>query len=94
MKHAFILSFFFLLRFEEDKVKNYYYYALKHTIQLGGDTDTNACIVGGMIGALVGLKNIPKEMVEKVLKHDCTDAGSRSKRPEFLNTRKLAVKSI
>lgn len=28
----------------------------------GGDTDTNACIVGGMIGAAVGLGNIPEKM--------------------------------
>ena len=38
----------------------------------GGDTDTNAAIAGGMIGALVGFKNIPKHMSEKVLNFDCT----------------------
>ena len=25
----------------------------------GGDTDTNACILGGLIGATIGLKNLP-----------------------------------
>ena len=33
----------------------------------GGDTDTNACIVGGMIGAAVGLSNIPSTMKDPVL---------------------------
>lgn len=28
--------------------------AIQETIRLGGDTDTNAAIVGGMIGALKG----------------------------------------
>ena len=61
------LSFYFLLRYKEEKeviridnkekeknLYGFYFKALKETIQLGGDTDTNACIVGGMIGALVG----------------------------------------
>tara|TARA_B110000285_G_C14597016_1_gene368938 strand:- start:98 stop:205 length:108 start_codon:yes stop_codon:yes gene_type:complete len=33
--------------------------SIEQTIREGGDTDTNAAIVGGMIGALVGLKKIP-----------------------------------
>ena len=33
--------------------------SIRQIIQQGGDTDTNACIAGGMIGALVGIKQIP-----------------------------------
>lgn len=29
-------------------------------LEEGGDTDTNAAIVGGMLGALVGFKNLPR----------------------------------
>ncbi len=29
------------------------------TIREGGDTDTNACIVGGLVGAILGFKNLP-----------------------------------
>jgi ADP-ribosylglycohydrolase len=36
-------------------------------IREGGDTDTNAAIAGGMIGALVGLSKIDEEMRNKVL---------------------------
>lgn len=32
---------------------------LKQTLMLGGDTDTNAAIVGGMLGALWGARAIP-----------------------------------
>lgn len=46
---------------------------MRSTIQEGGDTDTNAAIVGGMIGALVGLQNIPSNMIAKVMKFDCTN---------------------
>ena len=62
-QHAVVLSFYFLLRYIPDKWENnkeeFFKKALKETINLGGDTDTNACIVGGMVGALVGLKSIP-----------------------------------
>lgn len=34
---------------------------------LGGDTDTNAAIVGGMIGAYFGVEGIPEEMIVKLL---------------------------
>ena len=30
---------------------------------LGGDTDTNGAIVGGLIGALVGAHQIPEKML-------------------------------
>ena len=33
------------------------------TIKQGGDTDTHACIVGGLIGALVGVKSVPEDML-------------------------------
>ncbi len=39
----------------------------------GGDTDTNAAIVGGMIGALVGFKDIPKDMKDTMIQFDCRD---------------------
>jgi hypothetical protein len=35
----------------------------------GGDTDTNAAIVGGMVGAY---HNIPSYMLTHVLEFDCT----------------------
>lgn len=39
---------------------------MREVISLGGDTDTNACIVGGLIGAIVGDSNIPNDMKLKV----------------------------
>ena len=55
-------------------------------IREGGDTDTNAAIVGGMVGALLGVKQLDETMVKKVLTFDCTRESNRRRRPEFLNT--------
>ena len=47
----------------------------------GGDTDTNAAIVGGMIGAYQGLSSIPEDWVDAVIEtHEDND------RPDFLKT--------
>ena len=79
-----------------------YYDCIRSTIQEGGDTDTNAAIVGGMIGALVGIKKIPSQMLVNVVKFDCSnipkdeDYDSEEsddpmalgkKRPDFLSTK-------
>lgn len=44
---------------------------IRKVIQQGGDTDTNACIVGGMIGALLGFGKLPFNYVCKSLLVDC-----------------------
>ena len=72
------------------------------TVEQGGDTDTNACIVGKMIGALVGMRGIPKKWLDKVLSFNCYTAGTQGKpgrnRSElkcgFLSVKKYAVKNI
>ncbi len=62
VKHAFTLAFNFLGKCSS------YEDAIKQTLMKGGDTDTNACIVGGMIGALRGYTAIPEYMKGPVLK--------------------------
>jgi ADP-ribosylglycohydrolase len=59
-----------------------YVSALQDTLLRGGDTDTNACIVGGMIGALHGLDAIPADMRMAVLNRSADSPGNR--RPDFL----------
>jgi ADP-ribosylglycohydrolase len=50
---------------KEDKIT--FNHAIWETIALAGDTDTNAAIVGGMIGALLGKKGIQNDYIDKVL---------------------------
>ncbi len=61
----------------------------------GGDTDTNACIVGGLVGAAVGFSNISPELSGGMLA--CSTKGGQS-RPKFLVPKEVglldAVRSI
>jgi len=60
-KIGFVYSFLYLRR-------NYSYdMAIRKMISKGGDTDTNASIVGGLIGACEGYSNLPKDKVDTVL---------------------------
>ena len=44
-----------------------YRQAILETLAMGGDTDTNSCIVGGLLGAYHGINSIPKQALEKIL---------------------------
>ena len=54
-----------------------YFDAIKSVVSEGGDTDTNACIVGGMMGALFGLHHIPNHYIDKIAK--CDPASERDR---------------
>jgi ADP-ribosyl-[dinitrogen reductase] hydrolase len=61
--------------------------ALRETLRGGGDTDTNGCIVGGLLGALHGEDGILERMRDAVVK--CDTALGRP-RPDFFSTRDAA----
>ncbi len=61
--------------------------AISNVLSMGGDTDTNAAIVGGIIGALHGASGIPQYMKEPVLARDSNSPGIP--RPDFLTTSML-----
>lgn len=92
LKVCTILSFYWLLRAKHiDDQSTVYDHVLRETIRCGGDTDTNACIVGGMIGALIGFKRLNQDYVGKVFQFDCTKMVSspskNTQRPEFLSVK-------
>jgi ADP-ribosyl-[dinitrogen reductase] hydrolase len=41
--------------------------AIKSVVDCGGDTDTTGAIVGGIVGARVGIKHIPAPWIDKLL---------------------------
>ena len=41
---------------------------MKWIIGRAGDTDTNACIAGGLIGSLIGFKRLPLKYLRKIFK--------------------------
>ena len=56
--------------------------AIREVLSGGGDTDTNAAIVGGLIGAAVGEEGIPSTLTEAVL--SCDTKGGDHPRPDWL----------
>lgn len=106
LKHAFVMSFYYLLLADHNTLKttvigvsNYFYsLVMKEIASLGGDTDTNCCIVGAIIGAYVGSDNIDTSMLTKVFSFDCTDEENLvylgTKRPHFLNVGPYCVRVI
>ncbi|PCJ54344.1 MAG: hypothetical protein COA79_22035 [Planctomycetota bacterium] len=68
IKIAFINAFIHL------KNRSKYSLAIKETISHGGDTDTNACIAGGLIGSINGVNGIDEYYIKILLSCD-TSAG-------------------
>lgn len=74
---------------------------MRWIIQLGGDTDTNACIAGGLIGAIVGISSFPEYMLKKLLSFDCTKIKKDKNgnnigrpRPHFLSVKANGISGI
>jgi len=61
--------------------------AISDTLAGGGDTDTNACIVGGLIGAACGASVMPENMKLAVL--NCDTYQGKNPRPAFLHPNQL-----
>lgn len=59
---------------------------IEYVLSKGGDTDTNAAIVGGMIGSIVGFKNLPPEYLKKLLNLRHNNQEGRP-RPNFYEPR-------
>ena len=78
LKHAFVLSYYFLLK----KPQLSYEECIAETLLRAGDTDTNGAIVGGMIGAYYGKKALPEMMVDKVLNCDLTQGENQHRPPQ------------
>jgi ADP-ribosylglycohydrolase len=69
--------------------------AIKRTLLKGGDTDTNAAIVGGLMGALYGYDGIPSAMRDPVLAFDPVMAmGARVGHPRPAACRAASVLAI
>jgi len=66
--HAMNLIFFILKFFRnfgnDENPKEIYRNIINFICNKGGDTDTNCCIVGGVVGAVLGYKNIESKYVE------------------------------
>jgi ADP-ribosylglycohydrolase len=71
VRHAFSLAIYFL---RNPKIT--YEEAIKKTLMMGGDTDTNAAIVGGLVACY---QDIPEYMINPVLEFDSTMCTNHKK---------------
>jgi ADP-ribosyl-[dinitrogen reductase] hydrolase len=84
--HAFKLCLFFLYffnKFSQNELSEMDCYTniMKEVCNLGGDTDTNCCIVGGVIGPLVGVSSICKEYVRDLVLFSPVESETDRNRP-------------
>ncbi|PRW32678.1 ADP-ribosylation Crystallin J1 [Chlorella sorokiniana] len=85
-KHAFQLAFYHL------RQRSSFLEGLQHALLAGGDTDTNAAIVCGMLGALHGAAAIPADLRSKVESYEWTAGmphGGSCVRPDQLRGKHL-----
>ncbi len=52
-------------------------------IKRGGDTDTNAAIVGGLLGSIIGFKNLPNEYKQIQMNLRLKPGPKLTNRPPF-----------
>ena len=102
IKHAFICFCRYLRIAAEETDLNpiflseFYRNWIVETLMGDGDTDTNACIVGGMVGAIVGFDNLPELAKERVLGWpiDENDEQNGIPRDDFLKPKMHAERLI
>ncbi|CAI2369180.1 unnamed protein product [Moneuplotes crassus] len=90
IKHAFVCCMRYL-RLAAQKQENneqldskFYEEAMVEILMGAGDTDTNACIAGGVIGAILGFDKLPEIPKDKVLNWDYSDNHEGRERPDYL----------
>ncbi|GFR48775.1 hypothetical protein Agub_g10596 [Astrephomene gubernaculifera] len=79
----------FFYAFRHLRNRSPYLDALREVLLLKGDTDTNAAIVGGMLGALHGASGVPPHMAQAVLGRHGQPESQGPKRPDWLQPGRL-----
>ena len=93
LKHAFVLSFYFLLRAHTEALNPFYFQkSLSETVKLGGDTNANASAVAGMMGALLGLGQIPRSMISTMVAFKDEGGNGQNREGRFLVSESLLAK--
>lgn len=73
---------------------NLYTEIIAAIIKKGGDTDTNAAIVGGLLGSLIGFKKLPNKYKQKQFDLSLQKGSKPTDRPSFYEPRNALYKCI
>jgi ADP-ribosyl-[dinitrogen reductase] hydrolase len=82
VKHAFVFFIYFLKNINEYTYEK----AISELLMCGGDTDTNAKIIGNLFGAYYG-NCVPEKIVNAVMNFDCNEVEN----PFFQRPQKYSV---
>ena len=66
--------------------------AIKDIIRKKGDTENNAAIIGGLLGAAYGIEGMPSELIDKVMRLE-TNRGLYSPKSSLKQMVKIAVEA-
>ena len=80
MKHGLVLSYYCLLKSADISEDKLFDFAMRQVTRLGGDTNTNCSIVGGMIGAYIGASTLPQDKIRRLLNCDTSLATNKAAR--------------
>jgi ADP-ribosylglycohydrolase len=86
LSHVGFVRIAFVNAFQHLQRGSTYETCLRETLGRGGDTDTNACIAGALVGAATGARGIPERMRTAVVGCDTRQGRPR---PEFLHGRRV-----
>ena len=92
---AFTYSFYFLLRIANGEELTYEEIQ-RQMLRFGGDTDTNAAIAGGLVGAYFGISQIKPDWVNGLLSFNNTGVQNKNLvvRPKYLIPKHSLVKEL
>lgn len=80
---------------EEDLTSENYVTLIKHVISKAGDSDTNAAIVGGLVGAVLGFKKLPENYLFKQFRLELNDQDYKcSHRGPFYEPKRQFYKAM
>lgn len=65
-----------------------------NVISQGGDTDTNAAIVGGLVGAIIGFNRLPKYYLERMMKLRYGERTTATSRPSRFEPRRILSNAL
>ena len=85
LKIALLWAFYYL------KKEYTFEQAMKDIIDKQGETDANAAVVGGLLGAAYGIDAIPLELIDKVMRLDTADRGIYSPKQSLVQLMEIAV---
>ena len=86
LSHIGFVKIAFVNAFQHLVQESSYEKTVRETLRQGGDTDTNACIAGALVGAATGASSIPTPMKAAVLGCDTRQGRPR---PEYLHGRRV-----